>query len=591
MVTATRTAQPKATVSSNVTVIQRQQIERSGALTLGELLQGRGDLDIRSYGPVGAVTLPSIRGSTGEQVLVLVDGRPVNPPQGGGVDLADIGLQDVERVEVLHGAASALFGSAAVGGVINVITRGPTPRPSTSLEQQLGSFGSRSLWLTRSDALRSLGYSFSVRHVAAENDFPYIHPSGERRTRANAGFEQTGIRARLVPTVGWPGKLFVDLDWSASRKGVPGLVFSATPHAKQKDSSAALSLSYELPQSAPSTGSFRVYAQQQRRWFSDPDAFPAPQNSLQWVHTLGAELSGRHRHGNGALAYGLDARRDALDSTVVGNRALSVLGVYAQEQLRLGSTTLIPAARWDSTAGLGSQLSPHIGILHHLGPTISLRANAGRAFRTPSLNDLYWPADSFAVGNPHLRPERATDIDAGLTWGGEGAYAVSLTAFRNAVDGLIVWEPGVLVPGKWSPRNIGRAITQGIEAEASFRGDGWYCQGALTLLNARDRSAGAPSYGKRLVGRPTYVASVTAGHQWALWRAELVLHRTGTRYESGDNAVLLPPFTTVDLHLERDIGQVTMMLHISNLTDRRYETVPGYPVPGRSVALSLRERL
>ena len=591
VITATRIAQPKATVSSKVTVITKQEIEQSGARTVGELLSRRSEVDVRSYGPLGAVNVPSLRGSATEQVLVLVDGVPVNPPQGGGVDLTDYTTDGIERIEVLHGAASAHYGSSAVGGVINIITADPTPQRTARLQQQVGSFGSRVLTASLSDTAPQLGYALSLGHTCSDGDFPYLHPSGQTKRRTNADYEQFGLRARILPRITSEARVSAELDWSTSNKGVPGLVYSPSPRARQEDDRTLLAVAFDPPASSPGGLSARLYFLRQRRRFDNPDAFPAPQHSLQRTHTFGLTLSGRLRHDSGSFTYGLDARWDRLASSTVGSRPYDVVGIFAQEQLRTGRTTIIPALRWDSTRRIGSQLSPHIGLLHRLADGVFLRANLGRSFRTPSLNDLYWPEDPYALGNPSLKSERGTNVDLGIGVEGHGPLTGSVTLFRNAVSNLILWQPGVLRPGKWSPTNVGRAVTTGVELDAKYVLRAWSFAWSASLVNARDRTSGSSAYGKRLIGRPTVLTTLRIGYSTPPWMAELALRRTGRRYESPDNSVSLPPFTTADLRLSYSLGRSEVALHIPNLTDRRYETVPGYPVPGRSVYLTLTESM
>lgn len=590
VITATRVAQPKATVSSKVTVVTKEEIEQSGARTVGELLSRRTEVDVRSYGPLGAVNVPSLRGSTTEQVLVLVNGVPINPPQGGGVDLTDIPLDGVARIEVLHGAASAHYGSSAVGGVINIITEEPTRRSVTRLEQQVGSFGSRTLRVSHSGPADKLSYSLSLGHTKSDGDFSYTHPSGRTTRRANADYEQFGLRAAILPQITARGRLSAEFDWITSNKGVPGLIYAPSPRARQEDDRTLLTISFDPHSAAPRGLSAKLYIQRQRRRFDNPDAFPAPQRSLQRTHTVGLALSGRARHDSGTFTYGIDARWDRLNSSTVGRRPYDVIGLFVQEQLRAGRTTIIPAARWDSTRGIGSQFSPHIGLLHRLPKGVSLRANIGRSFRTPSLNDLYWPEDPFALGNPSLKPERGTDADFGVALEGRGPLSGSVTIFRNSVGNLIIWQPGVLRPGKWSPTNVGRAVTKGVEVDARYEVRAWSFAFSASLISARERTPGSPTYGRRLIGRPTLLTGLRIGYSRSLWSAELSLRRTGRRYESPDNSVSLPPYTTTDLRIAFTPDRSAVALHIVNLTNRRYETVPGYPMPGRSVYLTLSQR-
>ncbi|HEY3281801.1 MAG TPA: TonB-dependent receptor [Armatimonadota bacterium] len=590
VVTATRVAQPKTTVSARVEVIKAEEIRKSGARTLAELLSQQGGVDVRSYGAVGAVSAPSLRGSAAGQVLVMVDGRRLNSPLGEGVDLGDISLTGVQRVEILHGGASSLYGSDAIGGVINIITNPATGPTETRTLQSLGAFGLRSWSLGRTETLKPLSYTFSLQRLVADNDFGYRGTSGAERSRVNADYRQTAIRLRLTPKLSLPGKLDLSGEWSDSFRGVPGIIQSPSLKARQRDRTRVLDLAYRGEEGRDGGYNGRVYYQQTARRYDDPKSFPAPTHTTQDVDTLGVELLGRRRFSAGqSLTVGLESRTESLSSNAVGKRDRKVHALYGQHQATFGAWTLLPALRLDVTEGFSPRLSPHLGVIRRLGGDLELKANAGGSFRTPGLNDLYWPADPYSLGNPKLSPESASTYDLGLTYT-RGPLNAGVSVFRTVIRDLIVWTPGALVPGKWSPINVGKSETQGIEMDAGTKLGRLSTRASLTFLDPRDHSGQRNADGRFLIFRPLSQGRLNLDYDAGPWGAAADFTFTGRRYITPDNLRHLGSFTTTDLRLRHALGRtVALELQVLNLWDKRYELQPGYPMPGREWRIRLTE--
>ena len=238
VVTATRRRQAKQTASAAVTVITRAEIAASGAPTVAEVLRGAAGIDIPRQGPLGAAALPSLRGSSAGQVLVLVDGRRLNSPQHGDVDLSDIAIENVERIEVVRGGASALYGSDAVGGVINIITRAPSGEPEVRLSQGYGSFNTQLLSGLYSGSTGRLRYALTAQRTSATNDFEYFDAqAGREQTRNNAGYHSWDASVKLVADLGASRQL----TFSAERSDAERRTCRALPRILRPPQSGGIS--------------------------------------------------------------------------------------------------------------------------------------------------------------------------------------------------------------------------------------------------------------------------------------------------------------------------------------------------------------
>ena len=463
VVTATRRRQAKQTASAAVTVITRAEIAASGAPTVAEVLRGAAGIDIPRQGPLGAAALPSLRGSSAGQVLVLVDGRRLNSPQHGDVDLSDIAIENVERIEVVRGGASALYGSDAVGGVINIITRAPSGEPEES------GFRRDMAPSTRSCSRGSPGAPAACATPSQHSAPPrpttlssFDAQAGREQTRNNAGYHSWDASVKLVADLGASRQLTFSAERSDAEKDLPGATSYPTPAAEQRDQRTLLDLHYLTPLGEGGDITGRLYRVEQENRYLDPDSFPAPTDAThRTVMDVGEVLGHSRLSGSQVLTYGIEARNQRLKSSMLGQHSRTTAAVYVQDQVELGRFQAIPGIRADFAKGFEGEISPKLGLVYQASEQMTLRANVGRSFRAPTLNDLYWPSDSFSTGNPNLRSEHAVTADIGAMWRPAPSLELDATAFTHRVSDLISWQAGVVAPDKWSPVNVGRRASAG----------------------------------------------------------------------------------------------------------------------------------
>ncbi len=593
VVTAARRRQPKETASAPVAVITAAEIAAAGASTAAEALRDVPGLHIPRQGALGATSVPSLRGSSGGQVLVLIDGRRANNPQNGETDLSDIPTANIERIEVVRGGASALYGSDAVGGVINIITKTPTDVPETRLLQGYGSFNTQTLSGSHSASTGRFRYSLTGQRVRSTNDFRYFDPTaGQHQERVNSGYEAWDVTGKVIADLGARRRLTFSAEYGEGDKEVPGATSWPTPRAHQRDRRTLLDLHYQMPTGPQGDLEVRIYRVAHRNTYTDPDTFPAPTDARHRTTVDVVEALGHHRPVAGHdLTYGYEFRNQHLDSNTVGRRSRVTNAAYVQDQIGLGRLQVIPGVRLDLAQGFAAELSPKVGLVYRFSDTLIGRANVGRSFRAPTLNDLYWPEDGFSLGNPGLGPERALTADVGATWHAAPGLEVEATAFTHRVSDLIAWQPDIVTVGKWSPTNIGKARVTGIELGSSWQAsERLTARANLTYQDARDRG-GAATDGKRLIARPEWIGGVGATYRAGKATAAVEVRYTGPRPADADNSTYLGAAMVTDLRLAVPVSErVTAVLHLANLFDARYEMQAGYPIPGRTITLRLTEQ-
>jgi len=600
VVTATRTARPSSEVISSVTVITAEEIALSGAKTLAEVLRGSVGLHVKDNGPRGSLGTLSIRGSTAEQVLVLLDGVRLNSAQNGMFDMSNlpVAIADIERIEILRGPASAIYGSNALGGVVQIFTRRGVSEPATRLTYSEGRFS------TREGSFATSGTKGEVRYQLGASRG---HSDGYRD---NAELDQTTFNAMVGTSL--PSGF--DLSLSAYQLdkdtemplSTHFLKLSQSPsEAAQQDGVTHLSMMLTGP-----VGPMKISAQpsysRQRSDYQNPAWGTDDRHILE---TYGLELQGEVTEGSHLLVVGGDFYRDELDSTgmdgKVDQERWSLFGQYEyQYSPRL---TFLMGLRYDVHSEFSNEVSPRAGIKLDLTDSTRLRISGGRAYRPPILNDLFWPYRFFdyddwetgepnkyeELGNPDLDPETSWEYEVAIDQklGQVGRFTVAF--FDRYVDDLITWYP----PGKftlngvkyevWQPKNINDARIYGTEVEVHLQPANLLGVGInYTYLNPKDRDTG-----DYLTGRARHEANayVEVGPYWdTTFRLDGSYYNYYRYFDENINQQLPAnkDFVVFDVTVTKAflVGSATEMelsLGVKNIFDEDYEDVPGYPMPPR----------
>lgn len=557
------------------TVIPASEIQRSGALNLAQLLKQQSGFAVREYGALGSLATLTMRGALGEGILVMRDGIRLNSPERGGVDLSSVSLLGVKRVEILHGAASGLYGSEAVGGVINLIS---DDAPANRLEAGIGTWGTGTLSAELGTRMGETRATLGLRRVTAANDYPYVY-RGVTAPRQNDALDATELWVGVDRPLE-DGHLRLNVGVNRHDKRVPGPVNFPSPQAHQLTSSAQGSLRWNqwLQPALEQTTSLSHHVADLD--FADPQSIYTPasrslvnstdlQSQLLW-------LSDAHE-----TRVGAGSRFDRVLGSTVGAHERTWFNAFAHDAWFVTpALTGFANLRLDHLPGFGLEASPRLGATYQLAAPLRLRASLGRAYRAPTLNDLYWPR----LGNPNLRPERTDVYELGLDVQ-EGPFRVENTVFYNRGTDTILWQPGA--GGDWTPANAGLTETRGIETKASWRlMDAATLSGGGTWLSAVNASG--TNAGKALLYRPSVVgdlgltvrpvAPLTLSVGWSY---------LGERFTTAQNTESLPAHDLWSASLAYAFNDAnTLSVRGENLANRYYVLQPYYPMPGRTFTAS-----
>ena len=607
-VTVTAVRIPKSLWDNSVSMdlIEQEQIQNASARHIADLLEPVRSLLVRDYGGAGNMKTLSLRGASAGQVLFLQDGRRMNDPQNGEVDLSLIPVNHLERVEIVRGGSSAIYGADAVGGVINLITRKPSAKEPLriSLRSSLGSFRTSGIESDISGQLGKIGFLASYHFLSSEGNYNYTDNLGETQIRDNNDV----LRHQIYTSLYYGGsdpvrgpEIRMDYSYLDSERGSPGTVGFYYHYARMRDKQHNVSANMSLKSNnLRHTMHARVYFSDHFNHYLNEDPLSPFMNADDQYTTraLGSEVRMESRFSPFIkLHYGIGVRADQLLQLEV--ERVSYYAFLADESIFFFENPLIrslrvsPSIRFNGNSDFSDQLTPKIGILLKTGKILSfdLMANTGLSYRAPTFNDLYWPADAFTSGNPDLLPEKGFDWDAGFRIGIKGISIESMY-FNNHYKDLIAWAPS---EGIWRPENISQAAVQGIEN--SLRVD--IIPGHLSLssnytwLHSRNLSEDEGQYNKQLMYRPEHSANLVLQVSLAGFSLHYTGRLTGKRYSDNYNTedTALPAHAVSDISLRyghhiRELG-LNYDLKIRNIFDTPYSIMADLPMPGREYLFSL----
>ncbi|HEY9086273.1 MAG TPA: TonB-dependent receptor [Candidatus Tyrphobacter sp.] len=595
VVTSDRSDESLARATRTTYVVTKNEMIRNGYLTVAEALETVPGVEIERYGGFGSLSNVSIRGSSSAEVLVLLDGMPIAGSQIASIDLGQIPTNGVERIEIVEGGGSTLYGSGSMGGIVNIITAS-APRSRATLSA--GSFGERSLSI-------ETPYVSIARTIAA-NDYTLPGHGVEQ----NADASLTSLRAGFSHDFG-AIRATLEGDLIDEHVGVPGAqgFYSTTSREGTVDRDARVDLSHAT---ARSTVSLQFGASTSDLSYAcDTPVDPECPNSYLTPPTPYAQLLTEERTmadlrdvvDNGAehLVYGIDLFRgtarvdDGLDPLQI--HSFDEAAAYVQSQWAdARGDEFYAGLRGERDGTPGGALSPSIGGIERLAPDLQLRWNAATAFRAPTAEELYYPFFS----NPGLVPEKTRVADLTLVapalLGG-----VSLGWFTMDGTNLIADNPVTFVP-----ENIRHAIVQGFTLDARTRTYAGYSAhlGVTNLYRAQDLDSDM-----RIAGRGPNFA-VAAGIDYVAPPQERFDGFGAEVLSKGPRGIVnssLPTFdqpiayTRVDAYVGYRLAPtLALTLRGFNLTNARYSEFGTYsassvafyafPVPGRSFLVELRTR-
>jgi vitamin B12 transporter len=559
VVTATRTETPLTDATVPVTVISRDDIELSLAKDLAELLRFEAGIDIGRNGGPGQTTSLFLRGTESNHTLVLVDGVRINPGTIGGAAIQNISPGIIERVEIVKGARSALFGTDAIGGVINIITR---RAEDGHVEAGLGagSFASRSGHIAVGDRGSSGEFGVNLNWQSTDGYAPRVDSDLER------GYENRSTNLYAARKV---ASSEISIRHWQSDGNTEYLDFFLNPVDQDyRNTVTAIGLDTSLAEDGTSKLLVSLMEDEVRQR-QTPDFVRSERWSFDWQYSHTFE---HHKLTGGLFAVTEDASSISFGSLFDASTELHA--IFLQDQLTFDRHKGFAAVRLSDHETFGRHTTWNVEYAFKINDVWTASAGLGHAFRAPDATDRF----GFG-GNPDLRPELADEMQLGLRYAPDGAHGFDVEVYTNDIEDLIEFDLQ-----SYSLQNISQAKIRGTQFGYEYRGEHTLWRADVVRQRADDAITN-----DRLLRRAETSATISFTRLIGPHRLGLSVLASGDRVDFG--AVRLPGYMLANL-----TGQVQLnngwriSVRVENLFDTEYMTAAEYRMQARSSFLELQYR-
>ena len=607
VVVANRSPAPLSTVGNSVTVLDDQAIEDSQATTSADLLAQTPGLSVARTGGIGQPTSVFIRGAESDQTVVVIDGVKMTDPSlaGGGFDFENLLIGDTSRIEILRGAQSTLYGSDAIGGVINITTADPTQKSEGGGSLEGGSHGTGYGTANVGGVSDALMWRIAGSYYGSSGIPCFDRYLGGRRGCASQIGDGAGqIRYQLTPDVqldlrGYIVSARTDFDGYDT----PNFTFGDdSEYGKTQQGMGYAGLTWS-PGSLTNRLSVQYTGSETREF--DPNApanfgDPTPETFYAFGRNVREEYQGTWKLSDaGQVVFGAQNEHSTINtvspfSPFIG-AGVTIDSGYAQAQYQvLKGLTLTAGGRYDHHDVYGGHGTGQLAAAWVLpDQSTVLRASFGQGFKAPSLYQLY-----SNYGNRALRPETANSWDTGIEQHMlQGHLVTSATYFQRTSRDLInffdCFTPSPLCAtepfGYYA--NIARSLARGVELTGSLKAtDRLSFTANYTWMSAEDRSVGSATYGNALPRRPGDTGNAAVSYVWPFQLdTDLALRYAGPSFDDAANQIRLGGYVLLDFRTSLPINDhLQIYARAENLTDRHYEVAYQYGTPGRSAYIGAR---
>jgi len=578
VVTATRTVQPLADLVADITIIDRADIERSGATALADVLARVPGIEMARNGGPGTTTSVFIRGAETRFTAVFIDGVRVDSQSTGGAPWEAIPLALVERIEVLRGPAGAVYGSDALGGVIQIFTRKGDRPFAPYAGAGMGTYGTRQ-WETGFSGVHG-AFDYALSLAGASSDGFNARPVAGYNQDAD-GYKSESVSGRL----GWQLNEAHRLEATALSSSVDAQydASNVAPASTRDDHALNMVQTRGLSwrgQWSPAYSTTLSVTESRAQYEIKPSPY------LTMTRLNGYLFQNEWRLGAHQFTAGLERRTDYLENGLTVNPATAIVRDRSQDALALGygwrsgAHTLQLHARHDQDSEFGGKGTGSLAYGLALTPQWRATASVGTAFRAPTLYQRF-----SVYGVASLQPESSVNREVGLQYVRDAAR-LGIVVYRNEVRNLITF----------SSSNTGCASAFGCygnTAEAEYTGltlSGQYRWGATNLKASLDvQSPRDAQTGNLLARRASHHARFSADTYLQGWQVGAGAQLSGPRYDTAANTTVLPGYALFDFYANRHVGKDwSVLVRIDNLTDASYQLASGYGTAGRSLYVGLR---
>jgi vitamin B12 transporter len=566
VVTATRLPQPQSQTLQPVTIITARDIASAGQQTLVEVLQALGGVEITSNGGYGQTSGVFIRGANSNQTLVLVDGMRINSATTGTTAFENIPLDQIQRIEVVAGPMSGLYGSDAIGGVIQIFTKSGQYAPTTNVSAGAGTYGtySASAAINRAAGATEFsvsgGYFYTMGFDATKPSIPFDQHNPDKD-----GYRNTNFSAKLAQHLDGNNELgitafqsdgFTHFDASPTTDDINHEILSAySVYSRNRvDAWESLLKAGESTDDSTVSGAF-------------PGFFRTRQPQVTWQNNI--------KLGPGTAIAGLEYLQQRVDSdTAYAQTSRIINSAFAGYLGELGSHAWQVNVRQDDNSQFGNHTTGLLGYAYRVIPDLRVRASVATGFKAPTFNDLYFPGFS----NPNLQPERSLNRELGLSYQA-GSDSFNATYFDNHITDLIVLDQNFV------PQNLGQARIDGLELGYYAVLGGYRLSAKATVQNPVDEATG-----QMLPRRAKEFGSLSLNRTSGSWTLGAEVVASSARFDQAGEAEgsRMHGYALLNLTAVYALGpEWSIRARWNNVFDSEYELAQNYNTPGSNVFVAV----
>lgn len=616
VVESNRLKMTKLLAPNKIQVIDRKMITSLNGSRLNDALEFSDALFVKDYGFNSGIKIISLNATQSEHTLVLLDGVRLNSRQNAQVDLSLYDLDNTSRIEISKGGSSALYGSDAIGGVINLITQNPDTKPfGINLKTDFGSYGLRKFYGKLSQSFghaKTFSYDVSYSDERAENNYDYYFnngPTESLKQRENSDFNSQVLNFSAGYKHGKSSSWKLLANYSHFERGVPGAEIGYSPGtARQIDYNSITSLIYNTALSKKLGLKSSVnYTYQLQKYF-DPSTFNLSivinsfykLNTISNVNSLTYTASEKLSIESGTELSFNNITSNETEKGELFQGAVFAAGKYEISTKPVSKISFYPSLRYDYFSNIQQKnvITSKLGV--NIKPLeksdFSIKSSIGNNFRAPTFNELYWKE----LGNKDLKPEKSISFDAGLFYRVNfiTQNEIELSYFNVNTTDRIVWTP---VAGIWRPINVGKVKSEGIDASLrsalvsakSFNASFGFNYTYGTALKKNSDFPNDPTYNKQMIYIPKEMVKasfmfnyLTTSKLLKLVSFNVFYRFASQRYMNFENTVFAPRYDVFDANISFGFkafkSDFNLKLMVNNIFNEDYEVISGYPMPIRN---------
>ncbi len=585
LVTASRIKWPIEKTASSLTVITKEDIRKCQTTSVVDILRAVTGMEAVRSGSTGKTSSVLIRGSNSNHCLLMINGVPLNDPTTGGFDFSNLVTTDIERIEIVRGPHGILYGSNAIGGVINIVTDAVKNGARRSISLSGGSFGTATGSASASGSTGNSTYTFSLSRLITDGRFE------------NDFYKNTSLTGTISSRVTDSSELTLGIKYYDVSSGIRGPSFDADPDAIQNGGAFLVSSTYKHYIHGNWNFFLRTSFFTNEITFDDPlDALDTGPFAGDIFSEINSDIQNITWQNNIRFfdrvwaVSGLDWREERTTNSSsspfgptnfdskIRNAGLFLNLIFDFDRLFTASS----GVRVDDHSEFGTVSTYKLSLsvpVHSTGTII--KGSIGSGFRAPSLNELFYPG----YGNPDLLPEETVGYDMGIHQE-ISPLRMSFDAmyFNNDYTNMISWNPETYIAG-----NIGKSLSRGIEFSSSFNPAGSFSlRGFYTYLHTEDVSSG-----KELLRRPRHSGgfslSASRGPIDILLSSALIGNRLDNDFGGPKGEHYNASYSRYDASVTYHVGEsYEAFLRLGNILDEKYDEVAGYPSPGINTTVGAR---